>query len=456
MGLWYDIVAAEHIVVTDHDMMKQTISLMFKDPYNQAQFVKSQTSVLKQLAFSRSTAGNIIKWSPMSKKDDPLFGFTCARIENDGVLVNGKKIPFNDEAYYGVTSVKVREALTELRTAGYTLLADTFERLISAEVTDAALSSLGVLNSIEAIVGFTRGDKIESYKKQIAKTGTKPANPGYIPEMEMVITDFVDWAVLNRRFPTSEEWFQRLHTALNSNSAGGPRAEYSVKLDGKDFDFIATDKTLVFISDPWKYISEDEFEKALTSLFPGGITSRDVVGGRDTRAVWMIALVVYLYETAWGYTELEYLTRAVDFASFGEVGLDAHKKYIYNTSVWNIVNVLKDFSSYDTTQEWENARGPFAKLMVEAMNRQGMRDKIGDLGSIPEVYLKVAHKLRDAVFNLGDGTLVNPQQTHSGELNTANRNTFLNKAEDDYEERVIDERYPHVREVIGSALNTAL
>jgi hypothetical protein len=170
----------------------------------------------------------------------------------------------------------------------------------------------------------------------------------------------------------------------------------------------------------------------------------------------MIALVIYLYETAWGFAELDYLSEVDESAAFGEIGIEAHKKYIYNTSVWWSFNVLKDFSAFDTTQEWENARGPMAKLMVEAKNARGLNQQIGQLGSLPEVYLKVAHKLRSAVFDLGNGEKVSPQQKHSGELNTAGDNTLINESEDDYEERIIDTYYPEVREVIGDRIDRSI
>jgi hypothetical protein len=446
MGVWSDLVNK-----LDHELVKEVVVNMFRDPNHEAQFVKSKTSILKQLVFSRSTRGDVVKWSPLSVKTDPLKEFSIGKIEDEGVLLGDKKVPFNDSAYYGAVAEKVLESLAELRKKGYNLLADKLQAFCSPEVvvTRENLAAMAMLNSIEAMVGFTRGEKIQSFKKQIKKEGSKPVNPGYLPEMSRHINAFVDWAAENGRFPTEREWKERLHTALNSNSAGGPRAKYRFKLDGETVEFSASDKLMVFLQDPMRWISAKEFDKSLTKLFPGGITSRDVVGGRDTRAVWMIALVIYLYETIWGYAELDFLTQVDDEASFGEVGLAAHKAYIYNTSVMYIFNVLKDFSSYDTTQEWENARGPFAKLMVEAMNAKGLTENINGMGTIPEIYLKVAHKLRDAVFDLGNGELVNPQQTHSGELNTANRNTILNKSEDDYEERVINERYPDLREVIG-------
>jgi hypothetical protein len=453
MGFWNEIQ-----MKIDLDVLEEVVVGMFRDPYNEAAFVKSNTSILKQLVFARASSGQVIKWSPMQKKTDHLAEFIVGRIENDGCMFRGEHVPFNDTAYYTTVAEKVKEGLAELRQGGYSKLAMAFEKLLAPglEVTEEGLASMSILNSIESLVGFTRGEKIQSFKKQIHKDGTTPANPGYLPELETVINDMVDWAAVEGRFPTNEEWFARIHTALNSNSAGGPKAEYEFAQGNASIKFSASDKTLVFLSDPERWISEAEFDIALTKLFPGGITSRDVVGGRDTRAVWMIALVIYLYETAWGYAELEYLTRAVDYASFGEVGLDAHKYYIYATSVWNIVNVLKDFSSYDTTQEWPNARGPFMRLMVEALERNKINGQIGNLGSFQEVYIKVAHKLKDAVFDLGNGELVNPQQTHSGELNTANRNTLIHKAEDDYEERIINERYPKLRDKIGKRMHLSL
>jgi len=110
--------------------------------------------------------------------------------------------------------------------------------------------------------------------------------------------------------------------------------------------------------------------------------------------------------------------------------------------------ILKDFTAYDTTQEWANVRGPTTRIMVQELMNAGLREDFG-LGNIPEIYLKVAEKMRDAVFDLGDGSLENPQQTHSGELNTANNNTVQNIAENQYEARLLNQVDPELADVLG-------
>jgi len=45
--------------------------------------------------------------------------------------------------------------------------------------------------------------------------------------------------------------------------------------------------------------------------------------------------------------------------------------------------------------------------------------------------------------------LENPQQTHSGELNTANNNTVQNIAENQYEARLLNQVDPELADVLG-------
>jgi hypothetical protein len=433
---------------------------IFQDPYFNMSFIKKTTSTLKQLVFARATRGQVIQWSPILNKSDHLEGFSVNDIANMSRMDNnGDLIPFNDTTYYALMSAKIIEGLSDLKKHGYVELAAYFENEFlnkECEVTDAKMNALTMLNAIEGYGGFTRTEVVLSIKKQIEKESESPVNPGYLPELKGHLEDFVQWAVKYRKFPTEREWYVRLLSALNSNSAGGAREEYEFMSNGKLQKFIASDKTLVFAADPSKYISKEEFDRACSVVNPGRLTTRDVFGGRDTRAVWMIALVIYLYETAWGFPMLEYLTKQVDDVSFGEVGMEAHKLYLYATSVPWLFNVLKDFSKYDTTQEWDNARGPFAKLLTAALDKAGVTETIGALGTLSEVHWAVAKKLRDAVFDLGNGELVSPQQKHSGELNTANDNSILNISEDDYEERIMDERAPELRAALGNRLHRSV
>ena len=267
MGFWNSILGK-----VDADVMMEVVEGIFSDPMHQSKFIKNNTSVLKQLVFSRVHAGDLLKWSPLSEKTDPLEEFILSDIKYTSASRDGTPVHFNDAAYYQVVSEKVKEGIAELRTGGYPKLATEFEFLLSpsCKVTRKKLESIAILNAIEGIAGFTRGDEILSYKEQIAKSGTKPINPGYLPEMERYVSDFVSWAKENRKFPTKEEWFARIHTALNSNSAGGPRATFEFNWDRTDVTFQGSDKTLVFLSDPERWISEEEFNKALSLVQPGG------------------------------------------------------------------------------------------------------------------------------------------------------------------------------------------
>jgi hypothetical protein len=432
------------------EVLEECANLFFADPYGNGKVVKTATSVIKQMVFARASKGVLGKWSPIREKTDHLEGFHLGRIEEDGHLEKGQYMPFNDAAYYTVFSSQAREGLETMEMAGFKHLAAMYRDLLSPglEVTEQKLASMALLNTIAGMIGFSRSDPVLSYKDQIKMTWTTPANPGYIPEINKVVDDFVDWAVDNNKFPTDAEFHSRMHTALNSNSAGGPKAKYVLNFQGER-EFTAGDKQLVFMSDPWKYISKAAFDESMTPANPANVAGRDVVDMKNTRAVWMFGLTPYLYETAWGYAKLDYLLQT-EWAAFGEVGLEAHKVYMYNTSVWYKINVMKDFKNFDVTQGFTNAIGPMAKAMVGAMNRHHLIGQIGELGSLPQAYLSVAHKIRDAVYNVGDGTLVNPQQRPSGHLDTANDNTFINMAEDNYEERVINERYKQLRELIGN------
>jgi hypothetical protein len=91
--------------------------------------------------------------------------------------------------------------------------------------------------------------------------------------------------------------------------------------------------------------------------------------------------------------------------------------------------------------------------MVKHMERAHLSDDINGMGTIPEIYFKVAQKMRNAVFDLGNGELVTPSQNHSGRLNTANDNSIFNIAQDNYEARIVRTRYPHVHNVIGDRKN---
>jgi hypothetical protein len=433
------------------ELVVQTAKVMFSDPYAETAFLKKNLSPLKHLIFARAKRGEVIRWAPMTSKDDPLEKFIVKDISDCSGVFQGSSFPFNDEQYYLYLEKEVNDALLELRRRGYTLLADRFEYLLSpeVEVTHELMAETMFLNYIGGLSGFTRGDQVASYKNQIKKEGVVPANPGYIPELERHINEFVSWAHENGKFPTSDEWKARLAGSLNSNSAGGPVAVYEYMLDGIKKQMKASDKTLVFMSDPQKFLSKEMFDKAMTFLEPGRVAGRDVTEGKNTRAVWMIHLTVYLYETAWAYALIDWLNQH-DRCAGGEIGMDAHKFFIYATSVASIILTLKDFSGYDTTQEPANARGPLTKAMVNALNDKGYMQQIGELGSLPEVYKLVNDKLSQAWFDLGDGTLVSPKQEHSGELNTYGNNTALHLAEDDYEERVIDAT--PTREKIGPRL----
>jgi hypothetical protein len=69
----------------------------------------------------------------------------------------------------------------------------------------------------------------------------------------------------------------------------------------------------------------------------------------------------------------------------------------------------------------------------------------------------MSKKLGNSVFKLPNGRdLAAPDQTHSGELNTANNNSIINEAEDNFEERLITNAYPDLRALLGQRMNRGI
>jgi hypothetical protein len=445
MGYWI----SKHSFIPE-EVNEEVIRGIFRSPYTQTNILKKLTSVLKQNVFARATKGTYINWYAR-EIGSPLEGFKESELSNASRMHNDVIYPFNDAEYYATVSDTAVKNMDDLIKNGYPLLSQLFRHLLSSDVVvnEDTLSMVCQLNAIEVSSGYMRADTNIATRKQVLKEDTSPINPGFLPQLKNNIDKLVGWAVENDQIPSDEDWRAGLSTSVTSNSAGGPKVEYDFKLNGFDRSFIASDKNLVFISDPDKWISKAVFDSSMTKMNPGGITHRDVAA-RDSRAVWMIHLSVFLYETAWGKFVQRWLEQEKSI-SFGKVGMDAHKEFLFDTSRPEKIIVMKDFSQFDASQQWNNVHRWLTKYFVEAFQRFGLNHIIGDpeMGGFSNVFIHVANKIRTAIFKGQDGTMYQPNQTPSGMLNTANWNSLTNLSQDQYEAFLIKTKYPDLFKVIG-------
>jgi hypothetical protein len=450
MGFWW----TKHPHLPE-EVNEEVCRFVFKDPFINTAKIKKLTSVLKQNVFDNATKGEYVDWFARNI-GDPLETFQVSPLSEASTMYDGKLYPFNDAEYFKTVASEIRKNLAELTQLGLKNLAAVFSHLLSDKVVvnEDTLSMVCVLNAIESYSGFTRGDHNIAMQTQIAKTETSPTDPGFKRELKNNMDKFLDWADATKAFPNDEEWRARLSSAVTSRSAGGPKVRFEFVYRDKELRLTASDKNLVFTSNPVHWISKEVLESSMTKDKPGGITFRDVIGGRDTRAVWMIHLSVFLYETAWGFALQRWL-QMQDGVSFGDVGMESHKEFLYATSRPLLYNVLKDFSQFDASQQWNNVYRWVTKYMSEGLVKRGINHMLGDpeFGGFANVYIAVMNQLKNAIFLAPDGTLVSPDQNHSGKFNTANDNTFANISEDEYEERLLRTKFQALFELIGTKIH---
>jgi hypothetical protein len=183
------------------------------------------------------------------------------------------------------------------------------------------------------------------------------------------------------------------------------------------------------LADPKKYLTKATLIDALTEENPGKLATRNVPA-RAIRAVFMMPLGYYVWETWMGAPMLNWQSDQEFFSLASEIGrfIADHKNGIWASNDKETLIVLMDFSSFDTTQKWSNMRQWLVQAWEQWCEAKGLdKDTFGPWSSVKEMMTTVWTKTAKAWFLVGM-TLISTDQVNSGEYMTIVLNNMSNLA----------------------------
>jgi hypothetical protein len=313
---------------------------------------------------------------------------------------NMKLVDGNDHLHYEVYEKQILASLKEVGSYA-PVMADVYRTMLTAKVGTISCRIAAVLQQPQYLLGFTRSEVILSHSEQI-NLGNFDRSKLKMPHLKYIRDSWKDTVMkiydMNWNHRSSADFLETIPSVLTTKSAGIGNRKVRVYIKGfaptarkdrtngkKYFDFSFTDKTMVFMHEPHRYIQKEGYPaNSVTNPFYWG--SRDVPA-RATRAISMIGLSNYIREAA-------LIPQAMDVfstqekkiihpflgshgATFGkESGIMTkdHAPGIYSSSKKNVLIFEWDFSQFDAFQR-KRTRQAVINGLREAKNSLGLSKK---------------------------------------------------------------------------------
>jgi hypothetical protein len=414
------IAEAQDLMPGYKSVIQEVVMNLFRDPWHETLFLKDNTSILKQFAFANA---------PIGKGSHPVWAWDSdQRVLNDYFF---KPVTGNDADILQLPEVQeaIAESVKELKSKGYSLLAQFYVDLLSMAVTkeSTGLMSMGVF--IEAFCGFMRGNPDIAHTQSIEEIPSHTDEiPAYADHLRDIWWDAFDTIWKKGWLYDYDEWVSRLMGFMTTKSAGGASVQFTVSVNGKKYDITARDKLFVMLADPYTYLDPQKLKDCLTPENPGKIATR-YVAARKIRAVYQLPLEYYVTETLIGNALLKVQAEDPELSLASEFGrfLADHAPGLYHCSVGDSIIVLMDFSSFDTYQGWENMRRFALEAFQSWARERQLTEKFGPWPSLSVMMETLWTKVKKAWFEVGN-KILSLNILLSGEYMTITTNNHTNKA----------------------------
>jgi hypothetical protein len=306
---------------------------------------------------------------------------------------------YNDEVAYEGFKTTLDEEFQELEDAGFVHTHKLLKELVEPlRITRWHWRARVFLDSMLAINGYGRTELALSHKKQI-EAELAPSDPPmgkYIFDLArhmMHVADEKEW------FPTQEEFDAVLVTTMKPTSSGvsegGQPVSSSLTYEdpntGRERTITGLGKILYMIANIDKLMDADNYRaenhNVWTKENPGRTGSRNVVGAKPARAIFMADMVTYRGLFPLAQIMDKYQAHAEEGSLGGydfygsriytvgkETGspLKDHADSMLASSDPNVYAAMTDFSAFDATEQYPNMWKWFIEGLLKGCEEVGV------------------------------------------------------------------------------------
>jgi len=386
----------------DHDGLLEKVLfeviefVLSGSPDKQLKKYKGMFSTLMNFIFARAKSGKGVNYfkGVDIRGSTELHGYNTYDIDGyeDGKL-------YNDELAYEGFSDVLEEEFKELEDNGmihtYKLLKELVE---PARITRWHWRARVFLDSLLAINGYGRTELALSHKKQI-EAELAPHDPPmakYIFDLArhmMHVADEKEW------FPTQEEFDDVLVSTMKPTSSGVSEAgqpvsssmSYMDPESGKEKTITGLGKILYMIANIEKLMNADNYQSdnhdVWTKENPGRTGSRNVVGAKAARAIFMADMITFrgLYPLASIMDKFQATAEEGGIGGYDFYGsriytvgketgspLKDHADAMLASSDPKVFAAMTDFSAFDATEQYPNMWKPFIEGLLKGCEEVGV------------------------------------------------------------------------------------
>jgi hypothetical protein len=471
------------------DVMEEVVVYLAGDPYVRTLLVKKYSSLSKNAMVTLARGGSYPLWPAVNYQDPTISGGGSVKFTNFLATQNDSPvIRWMQKAW--------SEELRELTKLGLGKLAKWYVHVSKSNlpiVEDGPLGikfnyvsrneGLGVANRlvfVEAITGYTRGHGGLANKDNLAgadellfhKFGPSETEyPAAIKERYPDLSELFDYIVrqdwiryedghwtplcadnlvniwtitaeelAKNGLPNYGEWLSALLSNMTSQSSGMPEGvELKFRYNDEDISFTTKAKNLTLLG--------LGFEKMITRAWDDLVmfVSNRSVPARGVRSVWMISLVIYIWETIFFPGFMDIMIDDIHFSGGkGQGSTLADHRLGSTIEIWK---AREDFSKFDSTLKRANFRKFQIKGVLRGLEQAGRKDETFgppelNFGTYGEIFTDIQEFLTNAPFliedNRGNQEVVRTNQMNSGELGTIIGDTQMNLAQHMDTKRVVN------------------